>query len=369
MNRFHFPTTLVISALAAASLAACGGDGGDDTPPPPTTSYAARILTSDGSVTAPDTNPDLKNGWGVAFSPTSTGWVSSNGRARELLFDGDGVPQQLVVALPDGTNGVANPTAVEFNSGATTDFVVSADGKSANAVFLFATDAGTIAGWSPAVLPTDAVTAFDDGAGAADYKGMTVVSRADGKFLYAADFHNDKVDVFDSHFARQPAVAGAFVDPDVPAGFAPFGIQAVGESIVVTYAKQDPTARVQVTGAGLGFVDVFDTAGNLKSRLSGSAFNAPWGIVLAPADFGQFSNDLLVGNFGDGTVDVFDGSSLSYLGKLKLGDGSTFTQAGIWGMRFGNDQHDQPHNTLFFAAGPHGKADGVYGRLDVVQSN
>ena len=359
------PVSLILCSVAAALLVACGGDGGA-TSPPPTSSYAATVLASDGSASAPNTNPDLKNGWGVAFSASSTAWLSSNGTQRSLLFDGDGVPQSLVVAVPAGVNGPAGPTGMIFNSGSTTDFVVSAQGKSSKATFLFATDAGTIAGWSPNVLPTDAVTAFDDGAGAANYKGLTLVPRSDGNFLYAADFHNNKVDIFNSAFAKQAPVAGAFADPTIPQGFAPFGIQSVGNAVVVTYAKQDAAARVQVKGAGFGYVDIFDTAGNLVSRLTGNGFNAPWGVALAPTDFGPHSNALLIGNFGDGTIDVFASASLSYLGKLTLGDGSTFAQAGLWGMRFGNDAHDQPHNTLFYAAGPHGKADGVFGRLDVV---
>jgi uncharacterized protein (TIGR03118 family) len=349
-------------ALAAATLMACGG-GGDDDNRAPVDVYNAKVLVSDGSSPAPNTAADLKNGWGIAFNPTGTAWVSGNGSQRSVLFDGNGVPQSLVVSIPAGSNGAAGPTGIVFN-GVATDFVITSAGKTANAVFLFATDAGTIAGWSPKVLPTDAVTAFDDGAGGAIYKGLTLASRGTTNFLFAADFHNNKIDVFDASF-KKVASTGTFRDPAIPAGFAPFGIQAIGSRLYVTYAKQDAAARVQVTGAGLGFVDVFDTAGNLLQQLpTGDLFNAPWGVAQAPSNFGTFSNDLLVGNFGDGTISAFDPTSLKFLGKLKLADGSSFTQKGLWGIAFGNDVQSQPKNTLFYAAGPNGKLAGIYGRID-----
>jgi len=360
------------SALSAAFaittlLTACGG--GSDGTPPPTATYVATILASDGTdVAAPNTESDLKNGWGVAFGATSTAWVSSNGEQRALLFDGNGVPQSLVVAMPTGSRGAAGPTGIVFNA-STTDFQITANGNTSSAAFLFATDAGTIAGWSPKVLPTDAVTAFDDGVGGAVYKGLTKASVNGSNSLLAADFHNAKIDVFDTSFNRL-TTPGAFVDASVPTGFAPFGIQAVGSAIVVTYAKQNAAATAQVTGAGLGYVDIFGSDGSLLGHLkSSNGFNAPWGVALAPSNFGTFSGDLLIGNFGDGTIDVFDPVSYAYLGKLTVAGGSNFQQAGLWGMAFGNGSHDQPTNALFYAAGPHGKADGVFGRLDVSTDN
>ncbi|QYD71993.1 TIGR03118 family protein [Paraburkholderia edwinii] len=188
---------------------------------------------------------------------------------------------------------------------------------------------------------------------------------ADNNFLYATDFHNNKIDVFDRTFTKV-AMPGGFRDPSLPAGFAPFGIQAIGTRLFVTYAQQDPDAQDDVAGAGLGFVDVFDTEGNFRQRFaSGGPLNAPWGIAQAPSSFGPFSNAVLIGNFGDGMIHAFDQSSGLLMGTLNTANGAAFVQAGLWGIAFGNGLDNQPVNTLFFAAGPNDEANGVYGRIDV----
>jgi uncharacterized protein (TIGR03118 family) len=191
---------------------------------------------------------------------------------------------------------------------------------------------------------------YDDGTGGAVYKGLALAAMNGGNFLYATDFHNNKIDVFDSTFTKV-TMPGAFTDPAIPAGFAPFGIQAIGSNLFVTYAMQDAAKHDDVAGAGRGMVDVYDTAGNLMQHFaSGGALDAPWGIAQAPASFGSMSGAILIGNFGDGTINAFNASS---------------GQPGLWGIAFGNDRSNQPSNTLFFAAGPNDEADGVYGRIDL----
>jgi len=353
--------------LTALTLTACGGgDHVDNGKTAGASVFKSMVLVSDGSIAAPNTAPDLKNGWGIAFNPAGAAWVSGNGSQKSVLFDGNGVPQSLIVTIPPGTNGVAGPTGIVFNGTATDFMIATPDGAAkSNAVFMFATEAGTIAAWSPKVLPTAAVTAFDDAAGGAIYKGLTLASNGGRNLLYATDFHNAKVDVFDAAF-NKIALPGTFKDPSVPAGFAPFGIQAVGSKIFVTYAQQDASRKVQVTGAGLGVVDVFDLNGNLLQQIpAGGVLNAPWAVAQAPAGFGTLSNDILIGNFGDGNINAFDPVSLKPLGKLTLQDGTAFQQTGLWGLSFGNGVLNQPKTTLFYAAGPNKKVAGVYGRIDL----
>jgi uncharacterized protein (TIGR03118 family) len=227
-----------------------------------------------------------------------------------------------------------------------------------------------IAGWSPSVDLTHAVTMYAD-AGGARYTGLAIAANNGALFLYAADFHNNKVDIFDTHFTKQAtsATVFSFVDPAIPSGYAPFGIQAIPGSgaagatqIYVTYAQQVAPANTAAgAGAGLGYVDVYDTNGTLiKQLIAGGALNAPWGIALAPADFGTFSNALLVGNSGDGKINAYDAAAGTPVGLL-VNTGAP----GLLGIGFGNDANSQPHNTLFFAAGVNGGADSIYGRIDL----
>ncbi|PCE22855.1 TIGR03118 family protein [Paraburkholderia acidicola] len=362
--KLHRNAVLVtLCTITAATLAACGSSDNRSTPTMPA-QFKATTLVSDGSVAAANIDPNLKNGWGIAFNPTGVVWVSDNNTKKSTLYDGNGVVQSLVVTIaPNAAGQAAGPTGIVFNK--STDFAISANGgAAANAVFLWATDAGTIAAWSPKVLPTQAVNAYDDGAGAAVYKGLAIGANAGANLLYATDFHNKKVDVFDKSFTKVQ-LTGKFVDPQLPAGLSPFGIAAIGSTVYVSYALLGPDGHTQVNGAGNGVVDAFDTAGNFVKRIAtASTLNSPWGLVIAPANFGAASNDLLVGNFGDGTIDAFDPNSGKFLGALTSTSGSTFRQPGIWGMAFGNNVDNQPLNTLFFAAGPT-PTTGVYGRLDV----
>ncbi|CAE6746157.1 MULTISPECIES: TIGR03118 family protein [Paraburkholderia] len=349
----------VVSAAALTSLVACGGSSGSIN----SQSFTSSVLVSDGAVSAPHTDPNLKNGWGVAFNPKGFVWVADNGTSVATLYDGNGVPQSLVVSIPNGTSGTANPTGIVFNG--TTDFTVTQGGKSGVGAFIFSGEGGTITAWAPAVAPTNAIVMFDGGSAGAVYKGLALASNGTANFLYATDFHNNRIDVFDTNFAKV-AMPGKFQDATLPAGFAPFGIQAIGSKLFVTYAKQDAAAHDNVDGSGLGFVDVFDTSGNLLQHFaSAGPLNAPWGVAQAPGNFGRFSGDILVGNFGDGTINAFDPASGQSLGTINLSNGTTFVQPGLWGIAFGNGLDNQPTNTLFFAAGPNDEANGVYGRIDV----
>ncbi|HJW12984.1 MAG TPA: TIGR03118 family protein, partial [Albitalea sp.] len=315
------------AGVSACALVACGG--GDDNcgssysmscPAPTGMAYAATALVSDGTGT-PYTDANLVNGWGVAFNPQGYVWVADAGTSKSTLYDGNGVPQSLVVSIPDGTAGEAEPTGIAFNG--STGFVVTQGAASAPAVFLFVGEAGTVSGWAPSVNATAAVTMFDGGAAGSIYKGATLATQGTANFLYATDFHNAAVHVFDTSFAKVTP-AGAFTDPALPAGYAPFGIQAIGGNIYVSYAKQDAGAVDDVAGAGLGAVSVFDSAGNLVKTLiaPGGVLNAPWGMALAPANFGPFSNALLVGNFGDGKIHAFNPSTGALLGTVSKSDGS-----------------------------------------------
>jgi len=355
----------VACGAAIATLLSCGGGGSssNNSSMSSPSSFTATTLVSDGAVSAPHTDPKLKNGWGVAFNPKGFVWVAGNGTNVATLYDGNGVPQSLVVTIPDGTHGEAAPTGIVFND--TQSFTVTQNGKFGVAAFIFAGEGGSITAWAPAVAPTDAFKMYDDGTGVAVYKGLALVANNGNNFLYATDFHNNKIDVFDGTFTKI-VVPGNFADTQIPAGFAPFGIQAIGSKIFVTYAKQDSDAEDDVQGAGLGFVDVFDIDGNLMQRFAANGpLNAPWGVAQAPGNFGTFSNDILVGNFGDGTINAFDPVSGAFVGQFMNTDGTPLVEHGLWGIAFGNNLNAQPSNTLFFAAGPNDEADGVYGRIDM----
>jgi len=360
-------TAALLGVLATASCG--GGSDGSVGTATMTGSFVASALVSNSSSAsnpyrAANTDAHLVNAWGIAFNPQGFVWVANNGTSTSTLYDGAGVPQSLVVSIPAGTAGPAKPTGIVFNGSSA--FTVTQGGVSGASVFIFAGEGGTISGWSPSVNMSNAVIAVDNGAKEKIYKGLAIASVGGAPRLYAADFHNGVVDVFDGNFAPV-VVSGAFVDPGLPAGYAPFGIQAIGSQIFVSYAKQDAQGEDEVAGSGLGAVDVFDTAGNLVQRLipPGGKLNAPWAMVMAPADFGPFGNDLLVGNFGDGTINVFNPASGAFLGTLSDGNGTPLAVDGLWGLAFGNGLNSQPTNTLFFAAGPADESNGAYGRIDL----
>ena len=330
--------------------------------------YQQHNLVSDGFVSADHMDVNLVNGWGVAFNPFGVVWVANNGTGTSTLYDGGGNVQSLVVQIPTpGAASGGTPTGIVFNaSPSAASFAVSAGGLTGASKFLFATEDGVIAGWAPSVNTTQAIVAVDNSASTrAIYKGLALSAGGNGQLLYATDFHNARVDVFDSKFAPVTLPAGAFTDPHLPSGYAPFGIQAIGGNVYVTYAKQVAGSNDEAHGPGLGVVDVYDPNGVLLDRIAThGGLNAPWGIALAPAGFGPFSNSLLIGNFGDGRINAYSSTSHRWLGQLRGQNGRTIQIDGLWGLAFGNGFANQPVNTLFFAAGPDDEAHGLYGRID-----
>jgi len=350
---------LTLQRLALAAVSAFGLAGAADAADP--NAYVVKNLVSDGAVSAGHTDTHLKNTWGVAFNPFGFVWVANNHDGTSTLYDGNGVPQSLVVTVP-AADGVSqgSPTGIVYNGSA--DFVVSNGTLSGASRFLFASEDGTISGWAPNVDSTHALrAAVTPGA---IYKGIAVAANGSGNRLYATDFHNGRIDVFDRAFA--PVATGGFVDATLPPRYAPFGIQNINGNLYVTYAKQDADAEDDVTGRGMGFVNVFDADGKLLRRVaSRQGLNAPWGVAVAPANFGAFSNRLLVANFGDGTISGYDVQSGQFVGQLMTPDGKRLKIPGLWGIQFGNGLSSQPINVLFFAAGPFDEADGVYGSVSV----
>jgi uncharacterized protein (TIGR03118 family) len=335
--------------------------------------YGMTMLVSDGSMSGATADKHLINPWGIAFAANAPAWVANNGSQTSTLYDGSGAPQSVVVSLPAGLNGAASPTGLVSNAGM--EFTVSKGTASSPAQFIFDGEGGTLMAWSSTVDAQNAIIMYDDGAGHAVYKGLALAQDSSGnERLYATDFHNAKVDVFDGSF-KKVSSAGGFVDATLPAGYAPFGIQALTVSnevmIYVTYAQQQPANRDSATGAGLGLVDVFDTQGTLRMHLiaAGGRLNAPWGLALAPTDFGTLSNALLVANFGDGIINAFDASTGNFIGQVDDVNGQPIANAGLWGIAFGNGTHDQPTTTLFFTAGIANGADGLYGRIDALSSS
>ena len=234
-------------------------------------------------------------------------------------------------------------------------------GTTKAALFLFATEDGTISAWAPGLSPSDqAVLAVDNSqpSPGAVYKGLVFGGNANGVFLFATNFRAGRIDAFDHNY--QPA--GSFSDPNVPAGFAPFGIQNINGDLFVTYAKQNAEKHDDVAGKGNGFVDVFDTDGHLLRRLaSGGHLNSPWGVARASFAFGRFSGDILVGNFGDGRINVFDSDGKS-MGQLNDGNGKPLVIDGLWTLTLGGGAKSSS-DTLFFTAGPNGETDGAFGTI------
>ena len=322
--------------------------------------YQQVNLVSDVPGLAPVTDPNLVNAWGLSRSATSPWWVADNGTGVSTLYNGLGVKIALVVTVPPaaGLDGPSTPTGTVFNG--TTDFQV---GPNQPARFLFATEEGTIAGWNPAANPTNAITKVDK-SGTAVYKGLALGQSGGANLLYAANFHAGSIDVFDKNFAAVTLGAGAFLDSHLPKGYAPFNVQAVGAQIVVTYAKQDAAKIDEVAGPGRGYVTIYSPDGTLQMRLKrGSWFNAPWGVAQAPADFGRFSNHLLVGQFGSGKIAAFDPATGKFRGIVRDAHHRALRIDGLWALGFGNGTGAGPTNTLYFSAGIDDEAHGLFGTI------
>ncbi len=340
----------------------------------------------------PDAN--LKNAWGMARSTTSPWWISDNATGLSTLYDGAGNIQGLVVKIP-GPNGsapdfVASPTGAVANGSPDFD-LTPGDAKTA-AHFIFVTEDGTISAWAGGNVATLKVdnSAVPNAQNGAVYKGVTIGEFQGKRYLYVTNFRAARVEVYDTDFMR---VRLSDLDPEgdrdderfrderIPHGFAPFNVQNIGGSIFVTYAKQNDVKHDDVAGDGNGFVDIYSPSGKLQARLEhGPWLNSPWGAVWAPRDFGEFSNRVLIGNFGSGKIAAFNGFDGRFIGLMKDDMGNVLQIDGLWGLTFGNSASGcpstppagsglpkcgaaGPYNSLFFTAGPNGEMDGLFGTL------
>ena len=318
--------------------------------------------TSVSSTATIDTN--LVNSWGLSRSSGSPFWIADNGKGVSTLYDNTGAIVPLVVTIPPPMDGQppSAPTGTVFNY--TKGFQVK---PGSPAIFLFVTEDGTISGWNPGANPTNAVIKVDNSKQGAIYKGCAIAKQGNLVRLYATNFASGRVEMYDRAF--QPvAITGAFQDANLPRNYAPFGIQNVGGNIVVTFGHRLPGSKDEDHGAGFGYVDVFDLDGNLLLRLQhGSFLNAPWGIALAPGDFGTFSHRLLIGNFGDGRIHAFNAVSGMEEGTVLNTDGTPLSIEGLWALSFGgNGAKNGSATELFFTAGPNDENDGLFGKITPV---
>jgi uncharacterized protein (TIGR03118 family) len=353
MHGVVFRSTFVAVALsltlaAAAPLAAA----------PPGNAYTVTPLVSDVGA-ALNHDPNLVNGWGLARSAMSPWWVADNGTDKSSLYTGAGA----VLALAPTVEG--GPTGVVF-AGIVGSFLVgtAADPTTLGlASFIFASEDGKIRAWRGGSTAALVTADLNDGA---IYKGLAIAQLSAGPVLYAADFHNARIDVFDGAW-NHVTLAGSFVDPELPDGYAPFGIQTIAGRVFVSYAKQDADAEDEVAGQGRGFVDAYDLEGNLIGRLEGQGqLNAPWGLALAPAGFGRFEGDLLVGNFGDGRINAYaevEPGVFEHRGTLRAADGEKLAIDGLWALEFGNAGNNGTPDQLFFTAGPDDETHGLFGMI------
>ena len=340
--------------------------------------YKQTNLVSDIASMAPTFDPNLKNPWGLTRSsttPTRLGspwWVGNNNSGTSTLYTGAGaiIPINgtgtVTVPPPKGSPAgtLSTPTGVVFN-GSPSDFFV-APGKSA--IFIFATEDGTISGWAGGQNAVLVVDNSDNGSEhGAVYKGATSAEIAGKRFLYVSNFRSAKVEVYDTNFKRVSLGEEAFHAEEIPDGFAPFNVQNIGGTLFVTYAKQDALRHDPVGGDGFGFVELFSPNGNHVGHLQhGPWMNAPWGVVWTTRDFGEFSNAILVGNFRSGWIAAFNGFTHKFIGWVRNSDDSLVTIDGLWSLTFGNDAIAGPANTLFFTAGINNEADGLFGTLTPV---
>ncbi|MEK6225116.1 MAG: TIGR03118 family protein [Chloroflexota bacterium] len=337
LRPFSLPVAVVLVMGILAAPAVAGADK----------EYTVHPLVSNVAGAAPTVDPNLVNAWGLTASPTSPWWVADNGTSLSTLYRADGSIGPLVVQVP------VHPTGAVFWG-------------AARAIFVFDTEAGQVRGWKGS-QGNQTVVLADRSAVGAIYKGLALATTAAGDRFYATDFHNGRVDVFDSSF-NLVTNTGAFEDGDLPSGYAPFGIQMIGSRIFVTYAKQDADAVDEIHGQGKGFVDVYDTSGSLLNRVAQHGqLDAPWGLALAPANFGRFSGDLLVGNFGDGHINAYAETAngrFEHRGELRGGDSKPISIDGLWALQFGHGaSNNGPTNTLFFTAGPNDESDGLFGSI------
>jgi uncharacterized protein (TIGR03118 family) len=349
---------VVLGVLALGLVAALHAAAG---PGPPGGSYTVTPLVSNIPGVAPTTDPELVNSWGLTRSDTSPWWVADNGpdkdTSKSTVYTAGGSKFLSV-------NVLGGPTGVVF-AGIDGNFPIgtATDPTTGPARFIFATENGDLRAWrggsTALVAPATGIPA------GAIFKGLAIAQPTPGSpLLYAADFHNAEVDVFNGAW-QNVTPQGAFVDRKVPRGYAPFGIQTIGSNIFVTYGKQDADAEDDVHGQGLGFVDEYDLQGKLVARVTQRGqLNAPWGLAMAPASFGRFKGDLLVGNFGDGQINAYSADGRwHHAGTLRSSGGGKLVIDGLWALEFGNAGSNGDPNTLFFTAGPNDESDGLFGTI------
>ena len=301
-------------------------------------------------------DPDLVNAWGIARGPKSPYWVSDEMTGKSTLYNAVGVKQGLVVEVPSASGMVhGSPTGIVFNGN--NAFTVSKEGLSGPAIFIFATLDGTISGWNPSVDLNHAVIAVNNSSSNTMYTGLAIAP--DINWLYAADAANNRINVYDQNFNHLSDVVLA--DPSIPAGFAPYGIQVIGRRVFVTYASTG-----SVPG---GYVDIYSEFGGTPVRFtSNGTLNQPWGIAVAPSDFGPFSGAILISNnTPNGTINAFERGTKKFLGQLKTPAGTTIQINQLWGLKFGNNNAATgAGNELFFTAGPQNYANGRFGVIQFI---
>ncbi len=315
----------------------------------------------------PDVN--LKNPWGIARGTGAPWWVSDNAAGVSTLYNGAGTKQSLTVTIPHTANAtIGSPTGIVFN--ASSDFDV-ATGMPAD--FIFVSLDGTISAWNPGVNLNNAIQKVA-GSAKSVLTGATIAQIGSKRFLYVADLEKGEITVYDTDFAVVSVDQGAFKDNHVPSGFVPFNVQNIGNNLYVSYGKRDKAKTFVEFGSGLGYVDVFSPDGHFLMQLEhGDWFNAPWGLTLAPSDFGTFSHKVIVGQFGSGQILAFDAVTGKFDGTLNDQNDNVITISGLWGLAFGDgevnsDPANQPDNALFFTAGPGGQ-NGLFGTLTPIAAD
>ncbi len=335
--------------------------------------YKQTNLVADVPGMAAATDPNLVNPWGLSRSSGSPWWVSDNGPGLSTLYGGTGNTVPLVVTIPaaESSGGqTGTPTGQVFNG--TTDFQLAA-GKPA--LFIFVTEDGTISGWNPGVNATSAILKVNTHSNSV-FKGVALASMithsgGTANMLYVADFRKARISVYDTkfHHVDFDDDHDAFRDDRIPEGYAPFNIQNIGGDLYVAFAQQDGAKHDEIDGAGLGYVDVFSPTGHLLHRLQhGWWFNAPWGLAAAPSDFGIYSHDILVGQFGSGQVAVFDPVTGRFKGTLMDATDKPIAIDGLWAIAFGGGTASGPSNSLFFTAGTDGEQHGLFGSISAIEN-
>ena len=350
MSTLSLKATIAIFGLFSLAPALASAQGFQQT----------NLVTDDQSVnSAALTDPLLKNVWGVSYSGAGAFWVSNNGSGTSTLYNvaaATNAPKlnPLIVDIP----GDGSVTGQVFNG--TSGF--NAD------PFLFVSEDGTVSGWKPGLNSNNRISTqvFQTGSSANVYKGSAIASVGGHTYLYAANFRAGTIDALGGD-AAAPALSGAFSDPAVPAGYAPFNIQNLKGTLYVTYAKQDAARHDEEDGAGNGYIAAFDTSGKLISHLvSGGKLNAPWGLALAPANFGKYAGELLAGNFGDGRIGAYDPLTGAFAGQLTDEFNNPIAIDGLWGLTIGNGGQAGSASDIYFTAGPDGEKHGLFGSISAV---